>query len=84
MVPRSRDLSPLDFFFQSILKEKAYSMKITDLNRFRQHITSHWVEIDANADLFHQVHLNFQSASKYPLTMMDSMLKILFNDITSD
>lgn len=57
--PRSPDLSPLDFFFWGMLKQKVYSMKITDLNHLRRRITSQSAEIDGNADLFHRVHLNF-------------------------
>ena len=38
----------------SMLKEKVYSMKITDLNLVRERITSQCAEIDGNADQFHR------------------------------
>ncbi|XP_076028557.1 uncharacterized protein LOC143017694 [Oratosquilla oratoria] len=57
--PHSPHLSPLDFFFWGMLKEKVYSMKITDLNHMRERITSQCAEIDGNESLFHRVHLNF-------------------------
>ena len=60
----SPDLSPLDFFFWGMLKEKVYSMKITDLNHMRERITSQCAEIDGNADLFHRAHLNFAKRIK--------------------
>ena len=57
--PHSSDLSPLDFFFWGMLKEKVYSMKITDLNHMRERTTSQCAEIDGTANLFNRVHLNF-------------------------
>jgi len=56
---RSPDLSPIDFFFWGMLKEKVYLMKIIDLNYMREGITSQCAEINGNAHLFHRVHQNF-------------------------
>ena len=64
------NLSPLDFFFWDMLKEKVYSMKIANLNHLREHIEfaeitlSQCAEIDDNVDLFNQVHLNFARCIK--------------------
>jgi len=57
--PRSLGLSPLDFFFWGMLKEKVCSMKIINLNHMKERITSQCAEVDGNADLFRRVHLNF-------------------------
>lgn len=57
--PRSPDLSPLDFFFWGMLKEKVYSTKITDSIHLTQRIKSECTEIDGNVDLLHRVHANF-------------------------
>ncbi len=56
--PRSPDLSPLDFFFWGMLKEKVYSMKIANLNHLRERIISQCAEIDGNVHLFNRVHQN--------------------------
>ena len=42
-----------------MLKEKVYSIKITDLDHLGRGISGHFVEIEGNADLIHQVHQNF-------------------------
>ena len=57
--PRSPDLSPLDFFFWGMLKEKVYSTKITDPIHLTQRIWSECTKIEGNVDLLHQVHENF-------------------------
>ena len=46
--PRSPDLSFLDFFFWGMLKEKVYSMKIANLNHFKERVISQCAEIDGN------------------------------------
>ena len=56
--PRSPDLSPLDFFFWGMLKEKVYSTKITDSIHLTQRIKSECTKTDGNADLLHRVHAN--------------------------
>ena len=58
MVPSFTRSFSLDFFL-GMLKEKVYSMKITDLNHMRERITSQCAEIDGNANPFNRVHLNF-------------------------
>ena len=62
--PRSPDLSPLDFFFWGMLKERVYSMKIANLNHLRERIISQCAEIDGNLDLFNRVNLNFARCIK--------------------
>ena len=57
--PRPPNLSPVDFFFCDMLKEKVYSMKIVNLNHLRERIISQCAETDDNVDLFHRVHLSF-------------------------
>ena len=47
-----------------MFKEKVYSMKITDLNHIKERIISKYAEIDGNAGLFNQVHLNFVKRMK--------------------
>lgn len=41
----SRDISPFDFFFWDMLKEKVYSMKITDSNYLKEHIINECAKI---------------------------------------
>ena len=55
----SPNLSPLDFFFWGMLKEKVYSTKIADSMHLTQRIKSECTKIDGNADLLHRVHANF-------------------------
>ena len=79
--PRSPDLSPLDFFYWGMLKEKVYSMKITYLNHMRERITSQCAEIDGNAKLFNRVHLNFARRIKLCIENDEIILKTLFINI---
>ena len=64
MPPRLPDLSFCNFFFWGMIKEKMYSMKITDLKHMRECITSLCAEIDNIADLFHRVHQNLEKRIK--------------------
>jgi hypothetical protein len=50
--------SPLDFFFWGMLKEKVYSMKITDINHLKEHTINECAKIDGNTELLHRVHVN--------------------------
>lgn len=66
--PLSPDLSPLDFFFWGMLKEKVYSMKITDMNHLRERITNECAQIDGNVELLHRVHVNLTERIKLCIT----------------
>lgn len=66
--PRSSDLSPLDFFFWGMLKEKVYSMKITDMNHLRERIMNECAQIDGNVELLHRVHVNLAERIKLCIT----------------
>ena len=54
----SHDLSPLDFFFSGMLKDKVYSV-ITDLMHSTQRIRDRCAKIEGDKILLHQVHDNF-------------------------
>ena len=71
----------LSLTFLGMLKEKVYSMKITDLNHMRECITSQYAEIDGNATYSIEFTWILQSISNYALKMMETILKILFINI---
>ena len=56
--PCSPDLSPFDFFLWGMLRDKVYSVKITDII-LTQLIRDKCAKIESKIFLLHQVHENF-------------------------
>ena len=58
--PRSPDLTPMDFFFWGVLKQKVYETDIRDINHLKECIERECANIDGYFELFHRVHQNFE------------------------
>jgi transposase len=67
--PRSPDLTPLDFFFWGVIKEKVYSAKIRNLEHLKARIVSACAEINGNVEMLHRVHENL--AKRIHLCMLN-------------
>ena len=59
-VPSSRDLTQLDFFLWEKIKQNIYKTKIRDINQLKERIRRECSKIDADVELFHGVHQNFE------------------------
>jgi len=44
--PNSLDLNPVDYSVWSILQEKVYKTRITDLDDLKRHISTEWAKLD--------------------------------------
>jgi len=44
--PNSPDLNPVDYSVWSILQEKVYKTRITDLDDLKHHIRTKWAKLD--------------------------------------
>ena len=44
--PNSPDLNPVDYSVWSILQEKVYKTRITDLDDLKHHIRAEWAKLD--------------------------------------
>ena len=55
---RSPDLTPLDFFFWGVLKDRLYAQKVDDLEHLKEIITTEASTIASDLDLLKKVCLS--------------------------
>lgn len=59
--PQSQDLTPLDFFFWRMLRQKVYETKTRDINHLKECIKRECANIDGDIELLHRVHQSFEN-----------------------